>query len=147
MRKVILGTLLLIVLILGFIPLISPQPKKVTMAENDAARNLDFWSLAETFGNEIPVVVRFSDILTDSLAKELELLGIRFSLGNSVSSRVGDHYVMRGTAEGLSILAEMGIVDDIDVQTPKDHIRLTRDVFLQYAKAQGNPFSPQPGNT
>ncbi len=130
MRKIILGTLLLVVLILGFIPLMPSQPEKVMMAENDAARDLDFWSLAETFGNEIPVVVRFSDIPTDSLAEELELLGIRFSLGNSVSSRVGDYYVMRGTAEGFSILVEMGIVEDIDVQTPRDHIHLTRDVSI-----------------
>ncbi|MCK4483902.1 MAG: S8 family serine peptidase, partial [Candidatus Thorarchaeota archaeon] len=70
------------------------------------------------------------DILTDSLAEELELLGIRFSLGDSVSSRVGHHYVMRGTAEGLSLLAEMGIVEDIDVQTPRDHIHLARDVSI-----------------
>jgi hypothetical protein len=66
MRKVILGTLLLFVIILGFIPLMPPQPEKVTMAKNDAARDLDFWALAETFGNEIPVVVRFSDILSCS---------------------------------------------------------------------------------
>ncbi|MEE8182147.1 MAG: hypothetical protein V3T87_02420, partial [Candidatus Thorarchaeota archaeon] len=100
------------------------------MVENDGAENLDFWSLAETFGNEIPVVVRFSGILTDSMADELESLGIRFSLGNAVSSRVGDHYVMRGTAEGLSVLAEMGIVEDIDFQTPRDHIHLARDVSI-----------------
>ncbi|MHA1484012.1 MAG: hypothetical protein ACTSPR_01690, partial [Candidatus Thorarchaeota archaeon] len=100
------------------------------MVENDAATDLDFWFLAETFGNEIPIVVRFSDILTDSLAEELDSLGIRFSFGNSVSSRVGDHYVMRCTAEGLSILAEMDIVEDIDVQTPRDHIHPARDVSI-----------------
>lgn len=130
MRKVILGTLLLVILILGFIPPMHPQSAEAPMIENDGVGDLDFWSLEETFGNEIPVVVRFSDILTNSLAEELELLGVRFSLGNSVSSRVGDHYVMRGTAEGLSILADMGIVEDIDVQTPRDHIQLTRDVSI-----------------
>ncbi|MGY5862531.1 MAG: hypothetical protein RTU09_09205, partial [Candidatus Thorarchaeota archaeon] len=130
MRKVILGTLMLVMLISGFIPLMPSQSVETAVATTDAAGNLDFWSLAETFGNEIPVVVRFSDILADSLAEELELLGVRFSLGSSASSRVGDCYVMRGTAEGLTILAKMGIVEDIDVQTPRDHIHLTRDVSI-----------------
>ena len=130
MRRILLITLLLFIFMLPLMPMASPLTVETRDTVNDAMAYLDFYSLAESFGEEIPVVVRFSNVLTQSEIDEIRSLGIRFSLGNPANSRVENFYVLRGPAEGLSKLAEMAIVDDIGVQTPIDHLHPTRDLSI-----------------
>ena len=101
----ILLSLGLIVSIISVIPVITERNQN---RQSASQLEFDFYSLVTTFGNEIPVVVRFSVDMNSELMDEMTSLGIEFSLGNAYASSIGDYYLLRGSPEGLTTIAEKG---------------------------------------
>jgi len=92
--------------------------------------DLDFSLLKKEFDDDIPVVVKFNDEITDSFSSVLLSLGLRFSFGAAQLSAIGSYYLLRGTAESLDALVATGFVSEIMLQTNADHLHSARDVSI-----------------
>ncbi|MHA2301164.1 MAG: S8 family serine peptidase, partial [Candidatus Thorarchaeota archaeon] len=136
MRKGLISTLLIL---LFLIPLIPALPAFIRGVDNtinqDDSQVLDFYSLSATYGPEIPIVAKFAQPLTESRLSELDAYGIRFSLGSPELSRVDDYYVLRGSADALSDMQNIGVFEEVTPQTPMEHIHATRDVSIPEIQA------------
>ncbi|MFW9911814.1 MAG: S8 family serine peptidase [Candidatus Thorarchaeota archaeon] len=137
MRKGLICTLLVTIFLIPLIPslpaLLGGQEFQSIQGDTDVA--LDFYALSLTYGSEIPVVVRFAEPLKKSMVSELEAHGIQFSLGSPGMSQVGDYYVLRGSADGLSAMQSSGVFWSVTPQTPVDSIHPTRDVSIPEIQA------------
>jgi subtilisin family serine protease len=101
----------------------------------DISAPIDFHSLTDTYGADIPVIVEFAQPLTEPRLAELSANGIRFALGPPEMSRVGDYYVLRGSADGLSTMQDTRIFASLSLQTPVGSIHPTRDVSIPEIQA------------
>ncbi|MHA2603110.1 MAG: S8 family serine peptidase [Candidatus Thorarchaeota archaeon SMTZ1-83] len=127
MKKSLMVTLLVILLILPIIPLI-PFPSDLDEPTNELVeRDVDYQTLRETFGDEIPIVVQFSKIAQIGV---VESLGVRFSAGSPDKSHIGDYYLMRGTPDALETLDSMGYFDTVQLQTLARNLHSPRNVSI-----------------
>ncbi|RDE14173.1 MAG: hypothetical protein C4K49_07930, partial [Candidatus Thorarchaeota archaeon] len=84
-------------------------PFSSTVSPDETGMSLpDFRALANTFGKDIPIVVRFSESLSQENVARLTSIGIRFSFQDPGLSSVGDLYLLRGNSESLDSLAKEG---------------------------------------
>ncbi|MFW9889267.1 MAG: S8 family serine peptidase, partial [Candidatus Thorarchaeota archaeon] len=132
MRKGLICTLLLT---LFLIPLIPSLPAYLGAEDPDTQHNsrikpIDFHAMTETFGSEIPLVVEFAQPLTEIQILNLEANGIRFTFGTPSMSQVGNHYLIRGSSDGLTIMYESGAFDSVSFETPMKHLHAPRDVSI-----------------
>ncbi|MFW9944428.1 MAG: hypothetical protein ACFFB7_05465, partial [Candidatus Sifarchaeia archaeon] len=105
MKKRLVGTLLVAILVLSLVPAI---PFIFEGFQRRTSSPIDFQTLRGQYGDEIPVVVRFTQTLNPDRVSELASIGVRFSLGSPEMSRVGEYYILRGSPEGLSSLQHRG---------------------------------------
>ncbi|MHA2004048.1 MAG: S8 family serine peptidase, partial [Candidatus Thorarchaeota archaeon] len=137
MRKGLISTLLVLLILMPIIPSLPALFGGEDYSPNQTVSQvpLDFHALTATYGSEIPVVAKFAQPLTESRLSELETHGIRFSLGSPDMSRVGDYYVMRGSADGLSAMQNYGVFGELSLQTLASRIHPTRDVSIPEIQA------------
>jgi len=123
-------TLMLVLLMIPVVPVIV-LPFSSTVAPRETAVSLpDFHALAKTFGEDIPLVVRFSEVLSPENVAKLTSMGIRFSFQDPELSSVGDLYLLRGDSESLDCLAREGFFSYVGIQTPVDTLQFPRDVSI-----------------
>jgi len=131
-RKSLACTLLILVLI--FIPVYpideNGDDRIVDEMRNKPITNINFHSLTEQFGDEIPVVVKFSTPLDYNILNILNSLEIEFSFGSASDSNFGDYYLLRGSPDGLDELLKAGVLDAISPQTSAEHLESPRDVSI-----------------
>jgi hypothetical protein len=91
---------------------------------------LDFNSLSEVYGDEIPVVVRFDQGLSAELENIISSMQLEFSLGSSSQSHIGPYYLLKGTSDSLQALTDIGVVAEIASQTHAQLLESPRDLSI-----------------
>lgn len=91
---------------------------------------LDFNSLSEIYGEQIPVVVRFDHGLTAGLQDIISSIQLEYSLGSASASHIGSYYLLNGNVENLQALIDMGVVSEIAPQTHVQFLESPRDVSI-----------------
>jgi hypothetical protein len=91
---------------------------------------LNYNSLSELYGEQIPVVVRFEQDLTASLLKIISSLQLKFSLGTPSKSHIGSFYLLSGSPDSLQALIDMGVVNEIAPQTHAKFLESPRDLSI-----------------
>jgi len=126
-KKRLVGTLLVVILVLSLVPAI---PLILDWVQGRTSSPIDFQSLGGQYGNDIPVVVRFTQPLNPDRESELASIGVRFSLGSPEMSRVGEYYILRGSPEGLSSLQDRGSFAYVSVGATPVNTHPSRDVSI-----------------
>jgi subtilisin family serine protease len=105
---------------------------QIQAAEVETAANipLDFHTLAGKYGEQIPVVAKFTDALTSFDAELLKSFGVSFGLGSAKDSYLAGYYLLRGSAESLELLKASGLVKSLNLQTTTDHLVPARDLSI-----------------
>ncbi|MHA2068008.1 MAG: hypothetical protein ACXABY_26905 [Candidatus Thorarchaeota archaeon] len=137
MRKGLISALLVLLFLMPLIPSLPAFLGGEDFATGQTEGNaiLDFHSLTSTFGADIPVVAEFAQPLTKNRLAELNAAGVKFALGSLEMSRVGEYYVLRGSADGLSAMQDNGVFRTVSLQTPVGSIHPTRDVSIPEIQA------------
>ncbi len=91
---------------------------------------IDFNSLSEFYGDQIPVVVRFGQGLSAGLQDVISSLRLEFSLGSASESHIGPYYLLKGSPDSLRALTDMGVVAEIAPQTHAQFLESPRDVSI-----------------
>ncbi len=129
-RKAI-GTLLTLCLVLSSVPVILyVMPMDEVQATKIEPMRIDFNTLAEVYGEQIPVVVRFDQGFTPRLQNIISSLNLEFSLGSASKSHVGSYYLLKGSSANLQALIELGIVAAIAPQTHSQFLESPRDLSI-----------------
>jgi hypothetical protein len=126
MKRVIVCTLLVIVLIIPPIIPLSHNNGSITSESIPKGRDLNFHALTESFGDKIPVVVRFKQPI-EYIQDYLESLDIQFCFGTPDASNLGDYYLMRGSPDSLTQIAKSESILEISPQTPGEYLQSPRD--------------------
>ncbi len=92
--------------------------------------SLDFFSLTKTFGDSIPVVVRFNQPMSAQLKNTLRVLDLTFCLGSADASHVGPFYLIQGSPGGLTTLQGLGVISEVAPQTPSHYLESPRDLSI-----------------
>lgn len=90
----------------------------------------DFENVRDEYNDHIPVVVKFESSINPDRISEVTQLGLSFFLGNPTYSRVGDYYLLEGSAASLNALQERYNLEFIELQTNADYLQSTRDVSI-----------------
>ncbi|MHA1964827.1 MAG: S8 family serine peptidase [Candidatus Thorarchaeota archaeon] len=131
MQRKVKSTLLTLCLILSSVPvLLYVFPVAEVQQSQVEMTSLDFNSLSEVFGEQIPVVVRFDQGLSSGLQKIISSLQLEFSLGSASKSHIGPYYLLKGTPDSLQALTDMGVVAEIAPQTPAQFLESPRDLSI-----------------
>ncbi|MBY8998014.1 MAG: hypothetical protein KGD60_09790, partial [Candidatus Thorarchaeota archaeon] len=131
MQKKAIGTLLTLCLILSSIPVILYVfPADEVQQSQVDLMTLDFDSLSEVYGDQIPVVVRFDHGLSNELQGMIAYLGLEFSLGSASNSHIGPYYLLRGNPDSLQTLTDLGVVAEIAPQTNAQFLESPRDLSI-----------------
>lgn len=131
LQRKIKSTLLVLCIILSCVPvfLFATHANEV-MSDSDNPISIDFKALAEVYGEQIPVVARFDQGMTKAICTMLSSLQLEFSLGSASKSHIGPFYLLKGAADDLQALADMGIVSEIAPQTYAQFLESPRDVSI-----------------
>jgi subtilisin family serine protease len=136
LKKKMTSTLLILCLFLPSIPiLLSEGSVDDIQPALFEPISLDFKSLSEVYGEEIPVVVRFTRGVTQELQQLISSLDLEFSLGSVSRSHIGPYYLLEGSSSGLKGLINMGVVSEIAPQTYVQHLESPRDISIPEIKA------------
>lgn len=131
LNRKIISALLVISLTMTSIPLFSLKILNIDNPIDDSLLvSLDFNSLSEVYGKQIPVVVRFKDGLTPSLLSIINGINLKFSLGSPTMSHLGQYYLLEGSADRLAALLDTGKVVAAAPQTHMQYLESTRDVSI-----------------
>ena len=131
MQRKAIGTLLALSLVLSSIPaLFYILPMERELQAQAQSISLDFDALAEIYGEQIPVVVRFDQRLTSGLLEVISTLDLEFSLGSASESHIGSYYLLKGNSNSLLALIDIGVVSRIAPQTNAQLLETTRDVSI-----------------
>jgi subtilisin family serine protease len=131
MQRKIIGTSLILVFIIAAIPLwgfASNADYDETMEIDHMQINLE--ALAKTYGDCIPVSVRFKGGLTPAMDTLVNNLQLKFTLDSASMSHVGQYYLLEGSASGLSALLESGKVAEMVPQTFAQFLESPRDISI-----------------
>ena len=105
-------------------------PQVTTEGNHRLTEAVDFYSLTDTFGESIPVVVRFDRPMDDYLKDMVRALEISFSLGSADVSHIGPYYLLEGSADSLTTLRNLGMMSEVAPQTPSYHLESPRDLSI-----------------
>ncbi|MHA2375068.1 MAG: S8 family serine peptidase [Candidatus Thorarchaeota archaeon] len=130
MKRTMFCTLIIILAVLLVVPPIPTAQSQQVNAETSVNIPLDFHSLAGNYGEQIPVVAKFTNTLTADDANLLQAMGVSFSLGSAKESQLAGYYLLRGSAESLELLKASGLVKSLNLQTTTDHLVPARDLSI-----------------
>ncbi|MHA2350699.1 MAG: hypothetical protein ACXADL_13840 [Candidatus Thorarchaeota archaeon] len=130
MKRTLFCTLIIILTVLLVVPPIPTAQIQAAEVETAANIPLDFHTLAGKYGEQIPVVAKFTDALTSFDADLLKSFGVSFSLGSAKDSYLAGYYLLRGSAESLELLKASGLVKSLNLQTTTDHLVPARDLSI-----------------
>ena len=136
MQRKLASTLLILCLIVSAIPfLFDDSSEGVTLQPTSEPMALDFNALAEIYGEQIPVVIRFEDDLSKGIENLITSLNLEFSLGDVSESHIGPYYLLKGPANSLQALTNLGIIAEIAPQTHAQFLETPRDISIPEIKA------------
>ncbi len=131
MEKKVKSTLLILCLVLSCVPVLFFSLSKEDIQETQIEPiRIDLDALASVYGEQIPVVVSFNQVLSTSFLNIITSLNLKFSLGCASESHIGPYYLMTGSSENLQALIDLGAVSEIAAQTHAQFLEFPRDLSI-----------------
>ncbi|MFW9787219.1 MAG: S8 family serine peptidase [Candidatus Thorarchaeota archaeon] len=133
MQRKKISTLFILCLVLSSVPVflnVLHTDEDQSSTTESFSITLDYSSLAELYGEVIPVVVEFKQGLTNQIKNIINSLDLEFSLGSAKKSHISSCYLMKGTKDALEALTGMGVVSRIAPQTHAQFLESPRDISI-----------------
>ncbi|MFW9805369.1 MAG: S8 family serine peptidase, partial [Candidatus Thorarchaeota archaeon] len=131
MQRKLASTLLILCLILSTLPFLFGESEGgVIQQSSSEPMTLDFNALSEIYGEQIPVVIRIEDRLSKRIEGLITSLNLEFSFGCASESHIGPYYLLKGSANSLQALTNLGIITEIAPQTHAQFLETPRDISI-----------------